>query len=235
MSLRRDGHRLVDGRAQVPRRCSPVVADRDGAVADRHPGLDLGRGQYVVARHQARAAAASFVVPHSLHAQRTPVRSGWGSVSCLLAPGAASNTASYQSWSPSGSALVGAKMPPAGLMVSPREGCNDTWRSDPAPMLGNLRGLPDLCRAYEARLVGDVGMRSSAKKFDGSPSSRGGGDSVFRQGLPLSSQRGLAGGTRGSLTGAPAAALWCFRRVGTTTTRTTEPRVRGPQVPTRAT
>jgi hypothetical protein len=26
-----------------------VVADRDGAAADRHPGLDLGRAEYVVA------------------------------------------------------------------------------------------------------------------------------------------------------------------------------------------
>jgi hypothetical protein len=43
----------------VERRCSPVVGDHDGAAAGRHAGLDLGRAEYVVARHQARAAAAS--------------------------------------------------------------------------------------------------------------------------------------------------------------------------------
>jgi hypothetical protein len=40
-------------------RCPPVVADQDGAVTDRHAGLDLRCAEYVVARHQARAAAAS--------------------------------------------------------------------------------------------------------------------------------------------------------------------------------
>ncbi len=59
MSPRRDGHRLVVGRAQVARRCSAVVADRDGAAArgDSRPAPAAGHQQ--ARRQTTRTAVAS--------------------------------------------------------------------------------------------------------------------------------------------------------------------------------